>query len=449
MLDFRVIIGTGVKALFLPALLLLSFSGAYCDGFRTPGSVIASSGLLYFSISNDGFGYDLGPDCDDLRSFGFGIGYCPSADIFLGASASSLTNRDSIESGASRVDELEVLAAYSFALSGEPWLSVSVSAGLGGLYFGNLGSGFVQQSFHDSFHFADARTVPFNYDPASVYAIACLQSEARENLLGMFRLAASARLTHSLDYTADLSLGYLVVKRYLQIEYSAVYGFNRSGTFSGAARAVYDAEDGVRLASSVSAGPLVIERSVNLDSLVPAGSIGLGLNRAMPEQRNNPLRTDYSLGGVFGFISNVEILRVHPIGAFERFSVYSWIGKHEDFDTYRKMLRLHIQSIGFELSLFDPEDRTVANPYAYAGIGFVNERHVTNDRFRASILDLRILLMIHLGAGGRLKLSDLFPLGEFEYGIEFSWDLRFCYPAESLYSNAMSTARYGIYISEK
>jgi hypothetical protein len=186
---------------------------------------------------------------------------------------------------------------------------------------------------------------------------------------------------------------------------------------------------------------------VNLLTLVPAGSIGVRLGYASSRE-NTGLLFDYSLGGVFGFVSNVETLRVHALPFFERISFYSWLEKHEDFETYGKMFRLHIQSVGIDVSLFDPADVTYVNPFGYIGVGFVDERQVTNDEYRARISDRRLLLVMHFGLGGRLKLSDALPLGDFEYGIEFSWDLRFSYLGESIYGNAVSTGRYGIYVSE-
>jgi hypothetical protein len=265
----------------------------------------------------------------------------------------------------------------------------------------------------------------------------------------MFHARTFAQVTHNLDYGLDFTLGYMIAKKFMQLDYSASYVFIRSESYPPAARATYSAENGLWLSSTLMAGPVYIERSVNILSTDPAGSIGIRLGNKNPDQSNSDIRFDYSLGGVYGFTSNVEILRVHPLDFFEQLSIFSWIQKHEDFDTFQKMFRLHIQSVGLDISLFNPQDVTFANPFGYIGIGFTNERCVTNDRFSAQILDQRVLFIMHFGLGGRLKLSDLLKLGDFEYGMEFAWDLRFTYGAPSIYSDAKSTARYGIYVSEK
>jgi hypothetical protein len=407
-----------------------------------------TNNLLYFSISNDGFGYDLGEECDDYRTFGFSLGYFSVLNFFLSADIFSLTNRNSDVEYASRTDEVRLLAGYTFLSFYHHIFFIRISAGAGILTFGNFGTGGLQSFYHNLFHFDEPRPLPQTYDNAQTAVPLFLRIDTGENLTGGFNLKVYTHITHLLDYAVDITLGYWIPKNVMQFFYAASYIHTTASAYPPSARKTSLAENGLWLCSKAFIGPLFIERSVNIFTLTPAGSIGLRINNLNPSKNPHNIRFDYSLGGVFGFISNIEILRIHPLPFFPRLSAYHWIQKHEDFDTYQKMLRLHIQSIGIDLSLFNPEERTFVNPFAYIGYGFVSERYVTNDRFHDRIIDRRLMQIMHFGLGGRLKISDFFHESDCEYGLEAAWDLRFSY-GDSIYSNAQSTSRYGFYVSEK
>jgi hypothetical protein len=407
-----------------------------------------TNNLMYFSISNDGFGYDLGEDCDDYRTFGFSLGYYSPLSFFLSADVFSLTNRDSAIENASRIDELRLSAGYTFLSFNHHIFFISMTAGAGILTFGNFGTGGLQSFYHNLFHFDEPRPLPQTYDTAQTAVPIFLIIDTGEKLTGGFNLKVYTQTTHLLDYAVDVTLGYWIPKNGMQLFYAVSYTHTTTSAYPPSARKTASVENGLWLCSRAFIGSIFVERSVNMLTLTPAGSIGLRINNLNPTKNPHDIRFDYSLGGVFGFISNIEILRIHPLTFFPRLSVYHWIQKHEDFETYHKMLRLHIQSIGIDLSLFDPEERTFVNPFAYIGYGFVSERHVTNDQFHARIIDQRLMQIMHFGLGGRLKISDFFSNLDCELGIEVTWDLRFSY-GESMYSNAKSTGRYGFYVSEK
>lgn len=439
------------KAFFVFLLLfipVLGWSVNFKELPQYPGD--KNGNLFWFYTSNDGLGYELGEDWDDLRTFGF-LGGAYFLDRFLvTADYHCFTDRNLSENDSTRIDEIKMLGGVNLVTIDNEILYGSLFAGAGGFFYGDFGSTPIQEDFHK--FGAGTRAVTHKYDIDQNLGFGFLHLDLMDTLGLNMNLKSYAHLTTGGDLNLDFTLGRWFPKEISRFYYSASYKVNRSVSLNSTAASIYNSEQGFWLTSLAMVGPIYLERGINLTSLTPHGAVGFRFSPGTVNSESDG-RYEYSFGWLFGQISNIEKLKVTPDFFIPNLDGFMRLQNIEDLDVETlKMVRLHVATAGVEYFLFDREKAEFPffNLSFFAGGGFVRERRITHDMLHVRILDENVLSVIHWGSTARFQIPAFFLEKEgLHLGMELEWNMRIAFSEHTLYKNPDVSLGYGFYISER
>ena len=443
------------RSVLTSLVLLLFCARLQAVNFREipqfPGNKM--NNLFWLYTSNDGLGYDLGDDWDDMRTYGFLSGALLFEHLLLSLDFHCFTDRNAATEDSKRIDEIKMLSGWKAASLVKDNLYLHLFIGGGALLYGNFGTVALQESFHSLS--PESRPITHVYEESDAMAFAFYYLEAGD-LLGLnLNLRSYGHITNRADFNIDLTLGWWVTGSLSDYCMSFSCKFNGTDSLSQVAQNVYAAENGLWYTNTMMAWILFFERSIGLGSGIPMGTVGIRLGAAQSKGKSMPFRFDYLFAWNLGINSNVDMYRIHPFAALRNLDFFLRFQNIEDFrfETW-EMIRCHTVSAGIDYYLWNPDTFNWKNPwewlnpFVFAGAGFVRDRQITHDAFHAQVLDQRILPVLHTGGGVRLQIPDIiFGNEKTNYGAEFMCNVRFTL-GDTLYFNPHVSLVLGAYISE-